>query len=520
MALTWSPPIELSKAEEAIVRRCKKAKLFVFLRQHRHELFDDAFQAELARMYPERLRGKEPVPPALLAMVTLLQAALGFSDEDAVEYAVFERRWQMLLDCLDSGEAPFAQGTLFAFRQRLIAHDMDRRLLERTVELAHKTHGFSAKALRAAFDASPLFGASRVEDTFNLIGHAARDLVRNVAKRLGIDVDEAARQAGIPLLTGSSIKAALDIDWDDPRAKQEALGRLLAQVRALEGFVERELQAEVDKPPISEQLATLRQIIAQDTEPDPDGDGTLPRIKEGVAKERRISVRDGEMRHGRKSKASRVDGYKRHIARDLDHKLILAVAITPANRPEAEATDGLLTDLARHRRPLDELQIDRGYLAAPAVAALRNDGVAIRSKPFPLRNGDRFTKADFRIDVANQNITCPEGQIVPLRLGAIAHFPTDTCAVCPSRAACTTATARGRSLAIHANEPMFLELRAQRATPEGRALLRERVDVEHGLADISRSQGENARYVGTRKNLFDLRRHAAVANLFTAARAA
>ena len=47
-------------------------------------------------MYPERLRGREPVAPAVLAMVTLLQAALGMSDEEAVEYAAFERRWQML----------------------------------------------------------------------------------------------------------------------------------------------------------------------------------------------------------------------------------------------------------------------------------------------------------------------------------------------------------------------------------------------------------------------------------------
>src|SRR5690348_16665771 len=109
MALKWSPPIELTEAEKAIIRRCKKAKLFVFLRQHRHELFDEAFQTELAAMYPARLRGKEPVSPALLAMVTLLQAALGVSDEDAVEYAVFERRWQMLLGCLGSEEAPFAQ---------------------------------------------------------------------------------------------------------------------------------------------------------------------------------------------------------------------------------------------------------------------------------------------------------------------------------------------------------------------------------------------------------------------------
>jgi hypothetical protein len=44
--------------------------------------------------------------------------------------------------------------------------------------------------------------------------------------------------------------------------------------------------------------------------------------------------------------------------------------------------------------------------------------------------------------------------------------------------------------------------------------------VEHALAAIGRSQGNKARYIGTRKNLFDLRRHAAVNNLFAAARAA
>lgn len=518
MALQWSPPVALSKREEHIVRGCKKAKIFVFLRQYRHELFDDAFQTELAAMYPARARGKEPVAPALLAMVTLLQAAMGFSDEDAVEYGQFELRWQMLLDCLGDEHAPFSQGTLFAFRQRLIAHDMDRRLLERTVELAHKTQGFSAKALRAAFDASPLFGAGRVEDTFNLIGHAARDLIRSVAKRLGLAVDETARRAGIPILNGTSIKAALDIDWDDPVAKRSALDRLLGQVRALEKFVESELNEEAKQPPISHQLATLRQIIAQDTEPDPDGGSS--RIKSGVAKERRISVRDGEMRHGRKSKTSRVDGYKRHVARDLTSKVIVAVAVTPANRPEAEATDELLADIACQHREVTELQIDRGYLAAPAVATLHAAGVPVRAKPFPLRNGGRFTKADFTIDLATAQVTCPEHQVATLRLGTVAHFAKATCQACPSRPQCTLAKKGGRSLSIHEHEGLMLELRARRATPDGRAQLRARVDVEHALAEIGRSQGDRARYLGTRNNLFDLRRHAAVANLHAAARAA
>jgi hypothetical protein len=48
--------------------------------------------------------------------------------------------------------------------------------------------------------------------------------------------------------------------------------------------------------------------------------------------------------------------------------------------------------------------------------------------------------------------------------------------------------------------------------PEG---LRKRVAVEHSLAHLSRRQGRRARYRGTRKNLFDVRRAAAVQNLET-----
>lgn len=79
----------------------------------------------------------------------------------------------MLQGTLGSEDPAFAQRTIFNFRQRLMAHDADRRLVERTLELARTTRGFGHKALQAAFDSSPLFGAGRVEDTFNLIGHAA-----------------------------------------------------------------------------------------------------------------------------------------------------------------------------------------------------------------------------------------------------------------------------------------------------------------------------------------------------------
>ena len=71
-----------------------------------------------------------------------------------------------MLDCLDAEHAPFGKGTLVRFRQALIAKELDRRLIERTVEAAtgDAERAVSPRRLRAALDSSPLWGAGRVED--------------------------------------------------------------------------------------------------------------------------------------------------------------------------------------------------------------------------------------------------------------------------------------------------------------------------------------------------------------------
>ena len=104
--------------------------------------------------------------------MVILQASTGASDDEAPEALVMDRRWQLALDCLDCAAAPFGKGTLVRFRALLIAHDLDRRLVERTVETARQHGGFGPRQLRAALDSSPLWGAGRVEDTDNLLGHA------------------------------------------------------------------------------------------------------------------------------------------------------------------------------------------------------------------------------------------------------------------------------------------------------------------------------------------------------------
>ena len=60
----WNPPIELSPKETKIVKLIKRAKLFPFLREIRHLLFDEEFQEELSKMYAEAVTGHPPVAPA------------------------------------------------------------------------------------------------------------------------------------------------------------------------------------------------------------------------------------------------------------------------------------------------------------------------------------------------------------------------------------------------------------------------------------------------------------------------
>lgn len=503
----WHPPVELSAEEERIVRQIRRAKLFVFLRRQRAAIFSDAFQEELAAIYKDSPRGRPPVPPALLSLAIILQAYTGVSDDELVEATTMDRRWQLVLDCLDREQPPFSKGTLVAHRQRMIAHGLDRRLIERTVEVAEQHGGFGSRQLRAALDSSPLWGASRVEDTYNLLGHALRKALRLVAGQQGRGLADVAREAGASILAGTSLKAALDVNWNDPEERQRALVVVLETLENMEQWLDGhpDLRAEAA---VGESLAAAHQVRDQDVGMDQEGRAVL---RQGVARERRISIEDAEMRHGRKSRHQRVDGYKRHVLRDLDTGLVRAVGVTPANVPEATVTEAIMADLGMQGTALKELHIDRAYLSS-ALVRERPADLEIYCKAWPVRNGGRFPKTAFRLDWEHYRMRCPDNVELSFEPGGVVHFPAERCGACGQRERCTTSP-RGRSVSIHPDERLLVELRERQLTPEGRAKLRQRVGVEHSLAHVGRWQGDRARYRGTRKNVFDLRRTAVVHNL-------
>ena len=292
------------------------------------------FSTRWPRVRSPEPTGKAPVDVVLLALALLLQAYCHVSDRDAVARTVMDKRWQRVLDGVGAAQPPFSQGTLCNFRRRLMAHNLDKTLLDRTVTLAEQTGGFGARQRRAALDSTPLFGAGRVDDTLNVLGHALRKAVGLVAQTLGTSTDVLLEEAGLTLGGHSSLKAALDRNWGEPRAKEQALRLVREEVDRWKRWLEQPQSLPEPQSPLREVLETLVQMVEHDTEPAPEGGPGGRRLKKPVAPERRIAIEAKDRRHGRKSSAKTFNGFTEHFVLELDSRVTREVVVRPAHEPE------------------------------------------------------------------------------------------------------------------------------------------------------------------------------------------
>lgn len=512
--MNWTPPEKMTKLEKKISERTKKGKkIFVFLREHRQRIITEEFEQKLIETYEGV--GREAALPGQLAIATLLQAYCGVSDKETVELTVMDKRWQMVLNCLNCEEPPFSQRTLASFRERLIANNLDKELLDMTVALAEEYGGFGPRQLRATLDSSPLLGKARVEDTFNLLGHALTKAVKIAAKKIGKEVEEVLEEGGLLLIGRSSLKAALDLDWGLPQAKKLALDEILQELDRWKIWVAGQSKLALDKPPLKESMDLINKILEQDTEPDPDGSGR--KLKKGVAKDRLISVEDKEMRHGRKSSNKPFNGFKQHLLADMDSRVVREVVVLPANQPESDAVDFFMPEFKKFTE-LKELYIDLGYASHPMIQKWQEKGVNVVSRPWSSRETGFFSKQNFVFDFKNNTITCPAGKKIKLRLGKDLCFSSSICFSCPIKSRCLSGNKKwkGRTLRVREDEFFQDQKRKKMKTPQGRAEIRKRALVEHRISHQVKSQGRKAQYLGSRKNQFDGRCHAAILNLHLA----
>jgi hypothetical protein len=355
-----------------------------------------------------------------------------------------------------------------------------------------------------------------VEETLHLLGHALRQAVGLSARALGVPAAARLEDAGWVLGGHRSRKAALDLDWGQPQAREQARRLVLAEVERGKKWLEQPQRLVADGLPLQDVRDTIAQMVTQDTAPAPDDGPGGRRITKHVAPDRRISIEDADMRHGRKSSAKTFNGFQEHCVLDLESHVTRAVVVRPAHEPEPAAVERLVATLETPPGLL-QLAIDLGAMASPRMTPGAEPGVDIMARPWP-PGGLSAPRPTCTLDLAHGTVTWPGGQTVPMVLGTDAQFPASACDGGPQRVQCTTArSGQGRRRHIREDEPFQPKLRAQSKTKRGRASLRKRTAVAQALSHHIVPQGRRARSKGVRKHQCDGRRHAAVSNLQVAA---
>ncbi|MDP2886785.1 MAG: transposase, partial [Ignavibacteria bacterium] len=134
-----SPQGKLFIAENRLRKKVGEESFYVFLADHRHELFRDE---DFAMLYCLD-NGRDSAPPSLLATALILQTFDRVSDQEATDRARFDQRWQLALGLGDE-EVPFAKSTLCTFRNQLIIHKQAKLIFKKGIEHLRR-HGFVKK---------------------------------------------------------------------------------------------------------------------------------------------------------------------------------------------------------------------------------------------------------------------------------------------------------------------------------------------------------------------------------------
>lgn len=468
---------------------------------------------QFAALFPTR--GQPGQSPAALALVTVLQFAEGLSDRQAADAVRSRIDWKYVLG-LDLTDAGFDFSVLSEFRDRLVDGTQELVLLTTLLE-----HGQAAGVLKAR-------GRQRTDSTRVLAAIHALNRLENVGETLRHALDVLATVAP------DWLRGVVPPDWfarygrrlDEYRLPKEATARqaLAGQIGADGRLLLAALYARTTPTWLREvpAVATLRQVWVQQYHA-PDDDDQPPRWRrnEELPPAARVvnSPHDPEARLSTKQ-GTTWTGYKVHLTETCDADaphLVTDVQTTIATTPDDALTGDIHTALAA-RGLLPRLHlVDAGYVASRhLVTAQATHGVDLLG-PAPgdyhwqARAGQGFATADFALDWAARQATCPQGHtsvkwsdthdtrahpIINIR------FARTACLRCPCRPQCTRSADGPRELTIRpgAQYRALQAARARQETPEFATAYAARAGIEGTLSLGIRACGlRRSRYTGLAK---------------------
>jgi transposase len=478
-----------------------KGSFYERLADHGEEVVCDE---DFAELYAEG-KGRPSIPPSVMIRAMLCATHDRTCDAETSRRTRVDSDWKAAMGVDDWFEGIGAT-TFSLMRARMVAHDADNELFEKTLQRAVEK-GIFDQPLTAIIDSSPVHGAGAMADTYELI----RKMMGHLARAMGGRLDAWLRAKAIELAA-----AKPDIDWQDPVQRKAHLGDLVELAATMLGEVAASEEMAGDAE-VAEAAGLLSQVVRQDVEAGENG----PEIRGGVAPDRVVSHSDPEMRHGRKSASRRFDGHKLDVITDEASELVLGVDVRAGNAGDGEGAAPLLSQVQGVEGiDVDTLLGDMAYSDGEVREAVEAAGADLVAKVPPVTNRGMFPKTDFDIDLAAGRVTCPAGQSAtdarPIkdhkgRPAVVFHFASDTCAVCPLRDQCTTGSG-GRTVTVGPHHERIEAARAAQNQPETKALLRRRSKVERKIDHLQDLGMRKARYRSRRRTLLQARLAATVAN--------
>ena len=496
-----------------------KGTLAMHLRDALGPIYEDA---DFADLFPKRGRAAEA--PWRLALVTVLQALENLSDRQAAEMVRGRLDWKYALS-LPLDDEGFDASILVDFRQRLIDHEAQDRLLEPILQVCRQ-HGW----LKAG-------GKQRTDSTWVIANVRGLSSLESVGESLRAALNEIAEVAPDWLLE------IVSPDWFDRYVHRFELQRFPKEKSAQETLRKQVgedswqlLQAATDEQaPQSVQacpsLARLQQVWHQHFE----RVAGLIRWRDGPSvesAERVISPYETDARASRKRETEWV-GYKVHLTETCGEEdavhLIVQAQITAATRQDVEETMPLLDELqARDLVPAVRL-VDSGYVSGEVLARHAERGIELVG---PLKqeggwqHGTGYGMSAFQVDWDKQQVRCPQGHLsqnwCPGRHNRgeeviRVSFSAVICHACPVKELCTKRE-KGKGRIVTLSPQSVAEARLCRRTQQGTPAFQQRyalrAGIEGTISEGIRSHGlRRARYRGQPKTQLQAKAIAAAINL-------
>jgi transposase len=509
--------------------------------------------------------GQPALSPALLALVTVLQAQEHSSDRIAVEMVRSRIDWKYALH-LPLNYAGFDPSVLCEFRQRLANHQAQRRVFDAFLTRL-KDKGFLAGRHLQRTDSIAILGAirdlNRLELVMETLRLALEAIVQNdpqwfrthippewlgtyaewtQAERLVKEsgphgVQETKKRLLQTGTDGFTLLDALDTSVSEALRGLPAVEtfrsvwsqqyqRTKTQTTPVALPLTEQLCPPSEHTPPMEEALTPPQLPQQRLASVQDSPTATVALTSAEERKKQgwsqvvVTPHDPEARYASKRSTSWT-GYKLHLTETATEEavcLITDVAIVAAASYDGDALEAIQQRLkACGLAPTTHL-VDAGYIRGETLAQSQAAQVELLGPaPFDIygarHKASGFSCEHFDIDFDKREALCPGGQRSvywkehprsehPDKKMIVIRWHPGVCHGCPFRQHCLGSTQNERSLMLSEHYPLLSALRKQQKTPAFAERYRRRSGVEASLSHLMNvHQARRTRYHGSEKTL-------------------